>query len=136
MPAEIISWYPLLLDFLIVIYMRWKNLESSEPWLFRFCVNRHLNICKINSANKFIFHFCQFIFINLILRSPHYLHMKVLRERFSKWDQWDVYHKRFSRYLHLNFEKELIFYEDFSLMKFQKVGTKSLISEISKLLFK
>ena len=33
----------------------------------------------------------------------------------------------------LKFEKEVIFYEGFHNMKFQKMGTKSLISDFSKL---
>ena len=45
-----------------------------------------------------------------------------------------IYHKQFSKYLHLKFEKEVIFYGRFP--PFQKVGTKSPISEFSKLLFK
>ena len=76
------------------------------------------------------------LFINLILKTSHYLHMKVLNERISKWAQLSFYNKWFSRYVHLKFEKEMIFLGRFSPMKFQKVGTKSLISELSKLLFK
>ena len=76
------------------------------------------------------------LFINLILKTSHYLHMKVLNERISKWAELSFYNKWFSRYVHLKFEKEMIFLGRFSPMKFQKVGTKSLISELSKLLFK
>ena len=49
------------------------------------------------------------LFINLILKIPHYFHMKVLNERISKWAHLSFYHKRFSRYLHLKFKKEVIF---------------------------
>ena len=78
------------------------------------------------------------LFINLILKTSHYLHMKVLNERISEWVHLYFYHKRFLRYLHLKFEKEVIFLErlEESGEKLQKVGTKSLISEFSKLLFK
>ena len=37
-----------------------------------------------------------------------------------------IFLKQLSRYLHLNFEKEVIFLGRFSLMKFQKMGTKLL----------
>ena len=49
------------------------------------------------------------LFINLILKTLHYFHMKVLNERISKWAHLSFYYKRFSRYLHLKFEKEVIF---------------------------
>ena len=48
------------------------------------------------------------LFINLILRTSHYLHMKVINERISKWTHLSFYHKRFSRHLHLKFKKEVI----------------------------
>ena len=35
--------------------------------------------------------------------------MEVLNERISKWAYLSFYHKRFSRYLHLKFKKEVIF---------------------------
>ena len=75
------------------------------------------------------------LFINLILKIPHYFHMKALNERISKWAHLSFYHKQFLRYLYLKFKKEVISLGKFSpLMKFQKVETKSLI--FSKLLFK
>ena len=37
--------------------------------------------------------------------------MKVLNERISEWVHLYFYHKRFLRYLHLKFEKEVIFLE-------------------------
>ena len=77
------------------------------------------------------------LFIDLILKIPRYFHMKVLNERISKWAHLSFYHKQFLRYLYLKFKKEVISLGKFSpLMKFQKVETKSLISEFSKLLFK
>ena len=54
------------------------------------------------------------LFINLILRTRHYFHMNVLNERISKWAHLFFYHKGFSRYLYLKFEKEVIFLERFS----------------------
>ena len=55
------------------------------------------------------------LFINLILRTPDYLHMKVLNERISKWAHLSFYHKWFSRYLHLKFKKEVFFRKIFPL---------------------
>ena len=49
------------------------------------------------------------LFINLILKTLHYFYMKVPNETISKWVHLSFYHKRFSRYLHLKFEKEVIF---------------------------
>ena len=54
------------------------------------------------------------LFINLILKTPHYLQMNVLNERISKWAHLPFYHKRFSRYLHLQFEKEVFLSGRFS----------------------
>ena len=54
------------------------------------------------------------LFINLILRTPHYLYMKVLNERISKWAHLSFYHKQFLRYLHLKLEKEVILLGRFS----------------------
>ena len=63
--------------------------------------------------------------------------MKVLNERISKWAHLSFYHKWLLRYLHLKFKKRGDFFKEiFPLMKLQKVGTKSLIFEFSKLLFK
>ena len=70
------------------------------------------------------------LFINLILKTSHYLHMEVLNERISEWVHLYFYHKRFLRYLHLKFEKEVIFLERFSPYEITE------ISEFSKLLFK
>ena len=49
------------------------------------------------------------LFINLILKTSPYLHMKVFNKRISKWAHLSFYRKWFSRYLHLKFEKEEIF---------------------------
>ena len=64
------------------------------------------------------------LFINLILRTPYYLHMKVLNERISNWAHLSFYHKRFSRYLHLKFEKEVIFLGRFSPYGIPESGDK------------
>ena len=64
------------------------------------------------------------LFINLILKTSHYLHMKVLNERISEWVHLYFYHKRFSRYLHLKFEKEVIFLERFSPYEITESGDK------------
>ena len=40
--------------------------------------------------------------------------MKVLNERISKWAHLSFYHKLFSRYLDLKFEKEVVFLGRFS----------------------
>ena len=69
------------------------------------------------------------LFINLILRTPHYLQMKVLNERISKWAHLSFYHKRFSRYLHLKFKKEVIFLGRFSPGEIPESGDK--ISKIT-----
>ena len=49
------------------------------------------------------------LFINLLLKTSHYLHKKVLNEKISKWAHLSFYHKRFWRYLHLKFENKVIF---------------------------
>ena len=54
------------------------------------------------------------LFINLILKIPHYFHMKVLNERISKWAHLSFYQKQFLRYLYLKFEKEVISLGKFS----------------------
>ena len=64
------------------------------------------------------------LFINLILKTSHNLHMKVLNERISEWVHLYFYHKRFLRYLHLKFEKEVIFLERFSPYEITKSGDK------------
>ena len=64
------------------------------------------------------------LFINLILKTSHYLHMKVLNERISEWVHLYFYHKRFLRYLHLKFEKEVIFLERFSPYEITESGDK------------
>ena len=48
--------------------------------------------------------------------------MKVLNERISKWAHLPFYHKRFSRYLHLKFEKEVIFLGRFSPYEIPESG--------------
>ena len=62
--------------------------------------------------------------INLILKTSHYLHMKVLNEKISEWVHLYFYHKRFLRYLHLKFEKEVIFLERFSPYEITESGDK------------
>ena len=64
------------------------------------------------------------LFINLILKTSHYLHMKVFNERISEWVHLYFYHKRFLRYLHLKFEKEVIFLERFSPYEITESGDK------------
>ena len=64
------------------------------------------------------------LFINLILKTSHYLHMKGLNERISEWAHLSFYHKRFSRYLHLKFEKEVIFSGRFSPYEIPESGDK------------
>ena len=64
------------------------------------------------------------LFINLILKTLHYFHMKVLNETSSKWVHLSFYHKRFSRYLHLKFKKEVIFVGRFSPYEIPKSGDK------------
>ena len=64
------------------------------------------------------------LFINLISGTPNYLHMKVLNERISKWVRLSFYHKQFSRYLHLKFEKEVIFLGRFSPYEIPESGDK------------
>ena len=64
------------------------------------------------------------LFINLILKTLHYFHMKVLNERISKWVHLSFYHKRFLRYLHLKFEKEVIFLGRFSPYEIPESGDK------------
>ena len=64
------------------------------------------------------------LFINLILKTTHYLHMIVLNERISKWAHLSFYHKRFSRYLHLKLEIEVTFLGIFSPYKIPESGDK------------
>ena len=64
------------------------------------------------------------LFINLALKTPHYLQMKVLNERNSKWACLSFYHKRFLRYLHLKFEKEVVFLGRFSTYEIPESGDK------------
>ena len=64
------------------------------------------------------------LLINLILRTPPSLQMKVLNERISKWAHLSFYHKRFSRYFHLKFEKEVIFLGKFSPYEIPESGDK------------
>ena len=85
--------------FFFHIFLILKTLEEN----FRI-VKKHRNLSEyitylVGMSN---------LFINLILRTSHYLHMKVINERISKWAHLSFYHKRFSRHLHLKFEKEVI----------------------------
>ena len=64
------------------------------------------------------------LFMNLILKTSHYLHMKVLNEKISRWAHLSFYDKWFSRYLHSSFEKEVIFLGRFSLYEIPESGDK------------
>ena len=64
------------------------------------------------------------LFMNLILKTSHYLHMKVLNERISKWVHLSFYHKEFSGYLHLEFKKEVIFLGRFCPYEIPESGNK------------
>ena len=50
--------------------------------------------------------------------------MKVLNQRISKWAHLSFYHKRFLTYLHLKFEKEVIFLGSFSPSEMPEDGDK------------
>ena len=75
-------------------------------------------------------------FLNFIFKTTQYHQIKVLNNRIPEWAHLTLYHYRFSRYVHLKFQNQGNFSAKFPLMKFQKVGTKSLISEFSELVFK
>ena len=62
--------------------------------------------------------------VNLILKTLHYFHMIVLDEKISKWVHLSFYHKQFSRYLQLKFEKEVIFLGRFSPYEIPESGNK------------
>ena len=64
------------------------------------------------------------LFMNLILKTSHYLHMKVLNEKIARWAHLSFYDKWFSRFLHLRFEKEVIFLGRFSLYEIPESGDK------------
>ena len=64
------------------------------------------------------------LFIKLILKTLHYFHMKVHNKRILKWTHLSFYHKGFSRYLHLKFEKEVIFLGRFSPYEIPESGDK------------
>ena len=51
--------------------------------------------------------------------------MKVFTKRISKWAYLSFWHKRFSSYLHLKFEKEIIFLVRFSTFEILILRTKS-----------
>ena len=91
-----------------------------------------------HKGNKKILHEIEMssLFINLILRTPHYLHIKVLNERISKWAHLSFYHKWFSRYLHLKFEKEVIFLGRFSPYEIPESGDKISYFWVFKIAFK
>ena len=63
------------------------------------------------------------LFMNLILKTSHYLHMKV-DQKISRWAHLSFYDKWFSRYLHSSFEKEVIFLGRFSLYEIPESGDK------------
>ena len=50
--------------------------------------------------------------------------MKGLNERISKWSYLSFYDTQFSRYLHLKFEKEVIFLGRFSPYEIPESGDK------------
>ena len=62
------------------------------------------------------------LFVNLILKTLHYFHMKLLNKRISK--RAHLSYKRFLRYFHLKFEKEVIFLGNFSAYEIQESGDK------------
>ena len=62
--------------------------------------------------------------------------MKVLNERISKWAHLSFYDKRFSRYLHLKFEKEVIFLGRFSPYEIPESGDKIFYFWVFKIAFK
>ena len=64
------------------------------------------------------------LFVNLILKTLHHFHMKVLNERILKWVHLSLYHKWFLRYLHLKFKKEVIFLGRFSPYEIPESGDK------------
>ena len=63
---------------------------------------------KLFSTYRIVFELAKLrtssLFIDLVLKTSHYLYLKVLNERVLKWAHLTFYHKRFSR-----FEKEVIF---------------------------
>ena len=65
------------------------------------------------------------LFINLTLKTSHYLHMKVFSERISKWaHHLSFYDNQFSRYLHLKFKKEVTFLGRFFPYEIPESGDK------------
>ena len=73
------------------------------------------------------------LFINLILKASHYLHMKFLNERISKWTHLSFYHQFFSRHLYLKFEKDGILFGRFFPYEVPESGDKISNSTFSKL---
>ena len=120
------------------------NVVSSEG-LFRYGTSIYLWFPNMSSSwwqlphKNFLYYFIvgmSSFFINLILKTLNYFHMKVLDERISKWVHFSFCNTRFSRYLHLKFENEVTFLGIFSTYEIPESGTKSLIYEFSKLHFK
>ena len=64
-------------------------------------------------------------FYKLDIKNSTYLYMKVLNERILKWAHLSFCHKRFSRYLHLKLEKEVIFLGRFSSYEIPESGDKT-----------
>ena len=65
------------------------------------------------------------LFINfMILKTPHYLHMKVLNDSISKWARLSFYHNQLSRYFHLKFQKEVVILGRFTPYEIPENGDK------------
>ena len=62
--------------------------------------------------------------------------MTVLNERISKWAHLSFYDERFSIYLHLKFEKEVIFLGRFSAYEIPASGDKISYFWVFKIAFK
>ena len=98
-----------------LLYFIEKEIKPSNWFTFKSSTFYFSTSIKIGMSS---------LFINLILRTPHCLHMKVLNERISKWAHLSFYHKWFSRYLHLKFEKEVTFLGRFSPYEIPESGDK------------
>ena len=84
------------------------------------------NLPTCNSGQYiYITGLCNFFFVLQVGMSSLFINlMKVLNERISEWVHLYFYHKRFPRYLHLKFEKEMVFLERFSPYEITKSGDK------------
>ena len=108
------------------------GMENSSRSLFVFL--KSFNVVKQGVSTLDLIGMSS-LFINLILRTPHYLHMKVLIERISKSAHLSFYHKRFLIYLHLKFEKEVIFLGRFSPYEIPESGDKIPNFRVFKIAF-